>query len=191
MPDVMNTNVHYRTTSSSVYEQPNFTVPPPGPSPIYSTGGLPHSNPPEVSMNYEPWTSRPNTGNPWGLPQRMSIPSSQQQPVHYPGVSQVRLPSENTIPQIEQQPTSRHSGIRKPATYNGSSRKDHLVEGLPNSNAREQVKWAYKNRKSPEAAHPSCQMSLVGKTIPANLNQETTGDLNCGTINMSRAIQVM
>ena len=74
MPDVMNTNVHYRTTSSSLYEQPNFTVPPPGPSPIYSTGGLPHSNPPEVSMNYEPWTSRPNTGNPWGLPQRMSIP---------------------------------------------------------------------------------------------------------------------
>ena len=131
MPDVMNTNVHYRTTSSSVYEQPNFTVPPPGPSPIYSTGGLPHSNPPEVSMNYEPWTSRPNTGNPWGLPQRMSIPSSQQQPVHYPGVSQVRLPFENTIPQIEQQPTSRHSGIRKPATYNGSSSwKDHLVADL-------------------------------------------------------------
>ena len=28
-------------------------------------------------------------------------------------------------------------------------------------------------------------MSLVGKTIPANLNQETTCDLNCGTINMT------
>ena len=64
MPDVMNTNVHYRTTSSSVYEQPNFTVPPPGPSPIYSTGGLPHSNPPEVSINYEPWTYVPTLGTP-------------------------------------------------------------------------------------------------------------------------------
>ena len=28
-------------------------------------------------------------------------------------------------------------------------------------------------------------MFLAGKTIPANLNQETTGDLNCGTINMT------
>ena len=60
-----------------------------------------------------------------------------------------------------------------------------LAREIPISYAREQVKWAYKNRKSPEAAHPSCQMSLVGKTIPANLNQETTGDLNCGTINMT------
>ena len=129
MPDVMNTNVHYTTTSSSAYEQPNFTVAPPGPCPVYSTGELPHSNPPEISINYEPWTSHPNTGNPWGLPQRMPIPSSQQQPFQYPGVSQVRLPSEYTIPQIEQQPTSRHSGIRKPATYNGSSSwKDHLVQ---------------------------------------------------------------
>ena len=129
MPDVMNTNVQYGTTSSSAYEQPNFTVAPPGPCPVYSTGELPHSNPPEISINYEPWTSHPNTGNPWGLPQRMPIPSSQQQPFHYPGVSQVRLPSEYTIPQNEQQPTSKHSGIRKPATYNGSSSwKDHLVQ---------------------------------------------------------------
>ena len=60
-----------------------------------------------------------------------------------------------------------------------------LAREIPISNAREQVKWAYKNRKSPEAAHPTRQMSLAGKTIPGNFNQETTGDLNCGTINMT------